>query len=398
MKAYYDARAPEYDEVWLGTGRYAARKRPGWNEEVERLSSLVRALPSARTLDVACGTGFLTRFLPGEVTGLDQSEAMLAIARKRLPAGALVRGDASRLPFPDGAFERVFTSFFYGHLGPYERSRFLGEARRVAGELVVVDSGPREGREPESIEERLLADGSRWEVLKRRFTGAGLSRRARRRRGAARGALLRGRARVTRRRSRYRSLASLQLDNAGCRACAEAGFPLESLPVVSGHASQRIYLFGQAPGVVEGRERRPWRGRAGTTLRAWLAMDEDEFYATFYCAAVTRCYPGRSPSGRGDRTPSRHEQRLCTFWRDWELRLLHPGLIVTVGGLALAQLLGEASLTRAVGRSFELDGTTLIALPHPSGASGWLNDPENRRRLERALALVRTGLGALPRG
>jgi len=67
---------------------------------------------------------------------------------------------------------------------------------------------------------------------------------------------------------------------------------------------QRAYMYGQAPGIIEGEERRPWRGRAGRTLRRWLQLDEDEFYATFYCASVTRCYPGRAPSGRGDRTPT----------------------------------------------------------------------------------------------
>ena len=72
---------------------------------------------------------------------------------------------------------------------------------------------------------------------------------------------------MTRRRASYRSLASLERDNRRCRACAEAGFPIESLPVFEGHAGQQAYLFGQAPGVIEGEERRPWRGRAGKTLR-----------------------------------------------------------------------------------------------------------------------------------
>ena len=75
---------------------------------------------------------------------------------------------------------------------------------------------------------------------------------------------------MTRRRSSYRSITSLQRDNRVCRACVEAGFPLESLPVVLGYEGQRAYMFGQAPGIVEGEERRPWRGRAGKTLRRWL--------------------------------------------------------------------------------------------------------------------------------
>jgi uracil-DNA glycosylase len=193
---------------------------------------------------------------------------------------------------------------------------------------------------------------------------------------------------VSSRRSTYRSLASLQRDTAGCRACLEAGFPLESPPVRTPGAGQDAYLFGQAPGVLEGAERRPWRGRAGQTLRRWLELDEDGFYATFYCASVTRCYPGRAAAGRGDRTPSPREQELCAFWQDWELALLRPRLIVTVGGLALRRLLGLSELTAAVGERLELGGTPLVPLPHPSGASGWLNVPANRERLDRALALV----------
>ena len=200
---------------------------------------------------------------------------------------------------------------------------------------------------------------------------------------------------MTARKSSYRSLASLERDLGRCRACVEAGYPLESLPVRAPGAGQRAYLFGQAPGVVEGEERLPWRGRAGRTLRRWLDPDEDDFYAIFYCASVTRCYPGRAPSGRGDRTPTPREQELCSFWREWELELLRPRLIVTVGGLALRRLLGVPSLTPSVGNRYELAGTPVVPLPHPSGASGWLNDRANRRRLDAATALVRSELALL---
>jgi uracil-DNA glycosylase len=200
---------------------------------------------------------------------------------------------------------------------------------------------------------------------------------------------------LTRRRSSYRSIASLQRDNRVCRACAEAGYPLESLPVVQGYQGQRAYMLGQSPGAVEGKERRPWRGRAGRTLRRWLELDEEEFYAAFYCASVTRCYPGKAPSGRGDRTPTPCEQELCSFWRDWELRLLRPGLIVPVGGLAARRLLGLRSVSECVGRRFEHDGATAIPLPHPSGASGWLNDPANRERVTEAARLIREELARI---
>jgi uracil-DNA glycosylase family 4 len=193
----------------------------------------------------------------------------------------------------------------------------------------------------------------------------------------------------------YRSVASLQRDNARCRRCLEAGFPLASRPVVQGRAGQRAYLLGQAPGVVEGDERRPWRGRAGRTLRRWLDLDEDSFYETFYCAAVTRCYPGKALSGRGDRTPTTREQELCASWREHELRLLEPELIVTVGGLALRRLLGITTLTRAIGKSYVLGAAIVVPLPHPSGASGWLNDPSNRSRLGKATTHVRRELARL---
>jgi uracil-DNA glycosylase len=200
---------------------------------------------------------------------------------------------------------------------------------------------------------------------------------------------------LTRRRSSYRSLASLQRDLRVCRACVEAGYHLESLPVVNEHLGQHAYMYGQAPGIVEGEERRPWRGRAGKTLRRWLELEEDEFYETFYCASVTRCYPGRAPSGRGDRTPAPREQELCSLWKDWELELLRPRLIVPVGGLAIRRLLGISGLAECIGRRYELDQAVAVPLPHPSGASGWLNSPANRELTTRAAVLVRQELARL---
>jgi ubiquinone/menaquinone biosynthesis C-methylase UbiE len=122
-----------------------------------------------RTLDLACGTGFLTRHLPGDVVGLDQSESMLDEARRQAPNAEFVQGDALDLPFEDGSFGRVFTGHFYGHLDGADRARFLADARRLAPELVIVDSALREDVEPEERQERILNDGSRWEVYKRYF-------------------------------------------------------------------------------------------------------------------------------------------------------------------------------------------------------------------------------------
>jgi ubiquinone/menaquinone biosynthesis C-methylase UbiE len=176
MKEYYDTRAPEYDEWYLGVGRFASRERPGWNDAVIALEQAVRTLEPARTLDVACGTGFLTRHLRGPVTGLDQSDRMVEIARERMPAAEFVQANAIPLPFPTNAFDRVFTGHFYGHLDGTERDAFLAEARRVAPELIVVDSAVRPDHEREEVQERILNDGSAFEVYKRYFDGDELAR------------------------------------------------------------------------------------------------------------------------------------------------------------------------------------------------------------------------------
>ena len=175
MKQYYDTRAPEYDEWYLGLGRFAERDRPGWDEEVGALERAVALLPPARTLDVACGTGFLTQHLRGEVAALDQSERMLEIAGERVSEARLVRGDALALPFADGAFDRLFTGHFYGHLERADRERFLTEARRVARELVVVDSALRPDHDPEEWQRRVLNDGSAFAVYKRYFDADALA-------------------------------------------------------------------------------------------------------------------------------------------------------------------------------------------------------------------------------
>jgi ubiquinone/menaquinone biosynthesis C-methylase UbiE len=168
--AYYDARAGEYDEWYEGDGRFASSERPGWADEVAQLEAIVASLPPARTLDVACGTGFLTRHLRGLAVGIDQSPSMIAVAQQRLPDGVALVGDALALPFADGAFDRVLTGHFYGHLVEDERAAFLTEARRVARELVVIDSAPREDRPRAGWDERILNDGSRHRVYKRFLT------------------------------------------------------------------------------------------------------------------------------------------------------------------------------------------------------------------------------------
>jgi ubiquinone/menaquinone biosynthesis C-methylase UbiE len=169
VKAYYEARAGEYDDWWLGRGLYAGNRPADWHDERELLTRWISELPQAHTLDVACGTGFLTRHLRGEVVGLDQSASMLEVAGAQAPHVEFVQGDALALPFEDGSFDRVFASYFYCHLEEEDRLRFLAEVRRVARELVAVGTVLREGEEPTRWDERVLRDGSRWKVFKRVF-------------------------------------------------------------------------------------------------------------------------------------------------------------------------------------------------------------------------------------
>ncbi len=172
--AYYDRRAHEYDDWYVGLGGLADIERPGFAEELDVVVATLAGLAPARTLDLACGTGFLTRHLGGGVTALDRSPRMRTIARERLPAATLVEGDALALPFDPDSFDRVAACHFYGHLDVSRRERFLTDARRVAPELVVVDAS----RGPSGVDEewstRVLRDGSSWKVCKRYFTADGL--------------------------------------------------------------------------------------------------------------------------------------------------------------------------------------------------------------------------------
>jgi uracil-DNA glycosylase len=191
------------------------------------------------------------------------------------------------------------------------------------------------------------------------------------------------------------SLPRLQRDNRRCRRCLEAGFPIDPRPVLAGRATHRAYLYGLAPGRVEAERGLPWQGRAGRTLRRWLRMDEAELFDRFYCASLTRCYPGPAPSGRGDRVATAVERALCADWREAELRLLRPALVVTVGLAPASVLLGIRRLGDAIGKSYVLGDAVAIPLPHPSGASAWLNDATNRARLGKALTHVRRELARI---
>lgn len=188
---------------------------------------------------------------------------------------------------------------------------------------------------------------------------------------------------------RQRTLADLHSRIRACTKCVAAGYLPAALPIVAGKASDRVMIIGQAPGAVEVTTGLPFSGRAGAELRRWLAdAGIDEAHLP-YRTSITKCFPGKAASGAGDRRPSPPEVALCAPWLEAELALVRPRVILLVGTLAIERFWGRVQLGDVVGRSRLEGDRVLIPLPHPSGASRWLNQPENRRRLRRALALVR---------
>jgi uracil-DNA glycosylase family 4 len=194
---------------------------------------------------------------------------------------------------------------------------------------------------------------------------------------------------------RQRALIALHQEISVCRRCVEAGFIPVAHPIFRGGIEHRWMILGQAPGASAETRNLPYSGATGKTLRAWLAqagIDEAAFYEQFYLTSVTKCFPGPSLSGKGDRAPSRAEIALCGTHLDREIALVRPELVITLGKLAASVLLSSAPLAELVGtlREAERAGQRfqVLPLPHPSGVSRWLNEPENRERHARALALL----------
>jgi uracil-DNA glycosylase len=189
---------------------------------------------------------------------------------------------------------------------------------------------------------------------------------------------------------------------AACRRCTFDDPAI--LPVISAAREPMAMLVGQAPGKTEVLDRRPFAGRAGRTLFRWLAsvgIDEQVARQRIYIAAITRCFPGSSPSGRGDRVPSPSQIANCSAWLDAEIAMIRPAVIIPVGRLAIERFLGSGLLSELIGRSHTLGkmagASVAIPLPHPSGASSWIHAPGHMDLVNRSLELIATRLPALVR-
>jgi len=169
-------------------------------------------------------------------------------------------------------------------------------------------------------------------------------------------------------------------------------------------------LIGQAPGTVTVRLGYHFAGPAGRFLEIWLeraGFPAGYFREHVYLTSLTRCFPGKSRSGNGDRPPSRAEIALCHGFLEREMELIQPKVVLLVGKMAIDAFLGKKLLTETVGQVFEASGQWAVGsgqwsvasgqfvdrqkryylpLPHASGVSRWLNVPANRALLDRALS------------
>lgn len=191
---------------------------------------------------------------------------------------------------------------------------------------------------------------------------------------------------------RARALADLHGRMRACRLCLEAGYDVFPRAIFSGGLGARWMIIGQAPGITEKEAGRPFNAGSGTRLFRWLAeagIDETWFRSTQYMTAVTKCYPGRSRGGSGDRVPSQAEQRLCRPYLDVEITLIDPAVIIPVGRLAISLFYpGGPALEEVIGTRKQVERRWIVPLPHPSGASRWHQIETNRERVRQALAFI----------
>jgi uracil-DNA glycosylase len=175
-----------------------------------------------------------------------------------------------------------------------------------------------------------------------------------------------------------------------CLMCKEMIGPV----VAPTPVATKIYLIGQAPGPHEGKFGKPFAWTAGKTLFRWFAplgIDEEQFRARIYMAAVCRCFPGKAKSG-GDRVPYPEEIEKCSGWMKREIELIQPDLVIPVGRLAIERVLPKAPLAEIIGKVHRIKlfghDTDAIPLPHPSGASTWFKMEPGKSLLAEALKKI----------
>lgn len=190
---------------------------------------------------------------------------------------------------------------------------------------------------------------------------------------------------------RTTALALLQQRILACRLCQEHGYIPVAHPLVWGRASDRVMVIGQAPGHRSVAKNKSFSGPGGRILQKWLELagfPPGYLHEHTYLSSLTRCDPGKSLRGNGDRKPSPQEIALCQPFLEAELKLLQPKVVLLVGTMAIEAYLGKAKLEQVIGTYREQDDMLFLPLPHPSGVSRWLNDPAHQKLLQEALVIL----------
>jgi demethylmenaquinone methyltransferase/2-methoxy-6-polyprenyl-1,4-benzoquinol methylase len=183
LVAYYEARAPEYDDWYLRRGRY--ERGPihdaAWNAELDVAGRWLDALPIAgQIVELAAGTGWWSPLLAGkgELSLYDAAEAPLDRARERLVAHRLRAHIHTRDAWaePDRAVDAVFTGFWLSHVPRERLDAFLALVRRwlrPGGTFAFIDSlldpQSRAADHPAPAADRSLRrldDGREFDIVK----------------------------------------------------------------------------------------------------------------------------------------------------------------------------------------------------------------------------------------
>jgi len=183
--AYYEARAPEYDEWFLRRGRYdnGSELNDAWFAEVKEAQDAVRGYgPEGDVLELAAGTGLWTRLLlehARHVTAVDASPGALLRNRERVGTDRVTHIEADLFAWePDRRYDTVFFSFWLSHVPPSRFTPFwdgVKGALAEGGKVIFVDSlydptstardhvlpAPETG-----VVERHLNDGRTFRVVK----------------------------------------------------------------------------------------------------------------------------------------------------------------------------------------------------------------------------------------
>lgn len=179
---YYNERAPEYDDIYLGKARGALDPLL-YQKDIEKIGELCRHFGCGHTIDIGCGTGFWLSYYAGNCERIllcDTSENMLAQCEIRVKELGLsnrcnfIKGDFFEYDFSESSFDSCFVGFFISHLFLEWERRFFTKLRKIlkpTARIMFVDSAwskeRKKCREKEGMQERILRNGRTFKVYKR---------------------------------------------------------------------------------------------------------------------------------------------------------------------------------------------------------------------------------------